>query len=249
MRKLIIPSLALLLLPGLVAAAEVKVAVASNFLSTIRILKSEFEKDTGHKILLSAASTGKLYAQITHGAPFEVLLAADSLRPQMAEENGLAVPGSRYTYASGRLTLWSATPSMVGKECLAVLNSGQFRRLAIANPKTAPYGEAAKQALKKMGLWADVKGKLVRGENIGQTFQYTHTRNAELGMIALSQALDPKNKVTTCRWDVPVDYYEPLEQDLVVLKKGAENPAVSALIDFLKSDRARKIIAENGYGV
>ena len=247
--KKIILSFLILLMPTLVTAAEVKIAVASNFLSTIRIIKTEFEKATGHKILLSSASTGKLYAQISHGAPFEIFLAADTVRPKMAEDNGLAVSGSRYAYASGRLTLWSASGSMKGKDCLEYLKNGQFRRLAIANPKTAPYGEAAKQALKKMGLWKDVKAKLVRGENIGQTFQYANTRNAELGLIALSQALDPKNTTTTCRWDVPVDYYHSLEQELVVLKKGEGNPVVSAFIDFLKTDKVKKIIADNGYGV
>lgn len=236
-------------LPSTAQAEGVRVAVASNFLATIRLLKNEFEKSSGHKVLLSVASTGKLYAQISHGAPFEIFLSADARRPELAVEKGLAVKGTQQVYARGRLTLWSSRKTLEGKDCKEELIGGQFRRLSIANPKTAPYGEAARQALKKMKLWKAVRPKLVRGENIGQTFQYARTGNAELGLIALSQALDPKNKETTCRWDVPEDYHEPLEQHMVMLKRGTGNPVAQAFFDFLKSEQARNIISETGYGV
>ncbi|MDH5710282.1 MAG: molybdate ABC transporter substrate-binding protein [Gammaproteobacteria bacterium] len=239
----------LLLSSAQAVADEVKIAVASNFLSAFRVIKSQFEHNTGHKILLSSASTGKLFAQITHGAPFEIFMAADNSRPKMLEDDGLAIPGSRYLYAKGRLVLWSASATMVGKDCRKQLEVGQFNRLSIANPKTAPYGEAARQALKKMGLWDSIKPKLVRGENIGQTFQYVITGNAELGIVALSQVLDPKNTLTTCRWDIPAEYYESLDQELVVLKSAENNPSASEFIRFLKTDTAKKIIAENGYGI
>jgi len=241
--------LLLLCLPNIISAAEVKVAVASNFLSTLRQIKTEFEKETGHKILVSAASTGKLYAQISHGAPFEVFLAADSLRPKLAEENGLAEMNSRYAYASGRLAVWSASEALQGKDCRKWLATGQYQRIAIANPKTAPYGEAAMQVLKKMQLWPEVKPKLVRGENIGQAFQYVSTGNAQLGLVAMSQVLDPKNRQTSCYWEVPASYHQSLEQHLVVLKKGTRNTAVSDFVNFIKSARVKKIIAANGYGV
>lgn len=247
--KFLFLCLLFLLMPRLLIAAEVKIAVASNFLSTFRIIKHSFEKTTGHKILLSAASTGKLYAQINHGAPFEIFMAADIARPEMVEKKGLAIPGSRFVYATGRLSLWSAMPSMQGEKCLQALRNGQFNRLAIANPKTAPYGKAAQQTLKEMGLWKKYKKKMVRGENIAQTFQYASTGNAELGLIALSQVIDPKNTITTCRWNVPTEYHQPLEQQLVVLKKGEKNPAAAAFVEFIKSEEIRKIIAENGYGV
>lgn len=236
-------------LPSDAQAEQVRVAVASNFLTTVRLLKNEFEKSSGHKVLLSVASTGKLYAQISHGAPFEIFLSADARRPGLAVDSGLAVEGTQQSYARGRLTLWSSRKTLEGKDCKEELIAGHFRRLSIANPKTAPYGEAARQALKKMKLWQAVRPKLVRGENIGQTFQYTRTGNAELGMIALSQALDPKNNETTCRWDIPEDYHQPLEQHMVMLKRGEKNPAAKAFYDFIKSEAGKKIISETGYGV
>ena len=239
----------LLCLPDIVFATEIKVAVASNFLSTIRQIKTEFEKETGHKILLSSASTGKLYAQISHGAPFEVFMAADSERPKMAEDNGLAEINSRYAYASGRLAIWSASEALQGKDCKQWLTTGQYQRIAIANPKTAPYGAAAMQVLKKLQLWPEVKPKLVRGENIGQAFQYVSTGNAQLGLVAMSQVLDPKNKQTACYWEVPANYHQVLEQHLVVLKKGVSNAAVNEFVNFIKTARVKKIIAANGYGV
>lgn len=228
-------------------ADEVSVAVAANFTDATRDIVPLFEKATGHTVKVSFGSTGKLYAQIEHGAPFEVFLAADSKRPKKAESEGLAVAGSRFTYAMGKLALWSPKAEAFS-DGEAFLKKGEFKRAAIANPRTAPYGLAAQQVMEHIGVWDMLKPKLVRGDSIAQTFQFAATGNAEVGFVALSQVTAWKKSEGTM-WAIPQDYYSPIEQQAVLLKKGAENKAAMAFIKFLKSEEARKVINGYGYGV
>ena len=228
-------------------AAEVMVAVAANFTDATRDLAPLFEKATGHTARISFGSTGKLYAQIEHGAPFQVFLAADSKRPRKAEREGLAVPGTRFTYAQGKLVLWSAgTDTFSDGE--QYLKSLEFSRAALANPKTAPYGLAAQQVLQHLGVWEQAKPKLVQGDSIAQTFQFVATGNAEIGFVALSQVTAWK-KPPGSAWKIPQGYYQPIAQQAVLLKKGEDNPAASAFLDFLRSPEAHKVITGYGYGV
>ena len=210
-------------------AEEVRVAVAANFLATFQVVAKNFEQTTGHTLLVSPGSSGKLYVQIQNGAPFDLFFSADSQRPQLLEQEGFAVAGSRFTYAVGRLTLWSADPLLIAADGKTTIEQGNFEYLAIANPKTAPYGQAAVQTLKALHLWEAVKGRLVRGENIGQTFQFVFTQNAQLGFVARSQVLDPKLKNKGARWDVPHHLHSPLIQQAVLLLKGATQPSSKGL--------------------
>ncbi len=225
-------------------AAELHVAAASNFSPVLEALIPDFAARTGHRVIVSYGASGTLYAQIRNGAPFAVLLSADAQRPQRLEAEGLAVPGSRFTYALGRLVLWSPSPQRVdaaGK----VLAGGEYRFLAIANPDTAPYGAAARAVLEALGLWPAVQGRLVQGENIGQTFQFVASGNAELGFVALSQTIGHGGS----RWVVPPDLYPPIGQQAVLLTAGRDNPAARAFLDFLQSETARQQIAGAGYGL
>ena len=228
-------------------AGEVNVAVASNFINPLKDISHHFQRETGYRLVMIPGSTGKLYAQVKHGAPFDLMLAADDLRPRLLEEEGFAVPGSRFTYAIGRLTLWSRDPRQVDGAGEKNFQNIKFNYLAMANPKTAPYGRAALQVLKKLGVWDQLQDRVVQGENIGQTFQFVATRNAELGFVALSQVLDPKNKWQGSRWDVPSNLHDPISQDMVLLKRGEANPAAVAFLDFMRGATARKIIASYGY--
>ncbi|MCA9471972.1 MAG: molybdate ABC transporter substrate-binding protein [Nitrospirales bacterium] len=237
------------LLVGVGDAAEVKIAVASNFLSTMQEIASHFEQESGHATVVSSGSSGKLYAQIKHGAPFDVFFSADVQRPKLLEEEGLAVLGSRLTYAVGRLTLWSADSELVRGQGDAILSMGGFEYLAIANPKTAPYGTAAQHVLEKLGLWQKIQRRIVQGENIGQTFQFVYSGNAQLGFVALSQVLDRKIIGVGSRWDVPMELYPPLEQQAVLLVKGQHNKAAKDFFDYVKDDKAQKIIERSGYGI
>ncbi len=231
--------------PG--AAGEVTVASASNFSATVKAVIARFRRQTGHRAVLSTGSTGTLYAQIRHGAPFDVFLAADARRPRLLDGQGGAVPGSRFTYALGRLVLWSSDPRRVtGPEAL---RQGNFRRLAIANPRTAPYGLAAKQALEALGLWVPLKGRRVRGENIAQAYQFVASGNAELGFVALSQISGPNRVQNGSRWLVPERLHEPLRQQAVLLERGRDNPAARAFLEFLQGPTARAVIRSYGYGV
>jgi molybdate transport system substrate-binding protein len=230
-----------------VQAGEVSVAVAANFTDATRDIVPLFEKATGHKVKVSFGSTGKLYAQIEHGAPFEVFLAADTHRPEKAEHEGLAIKGSRFTYAMGKLALWSRKGGAFDN-AEAFLKSGKFNRVAMANPKTAPYGLAAKQVMEHIGVWKQLQPKLVRGDSIAQTFQFTATGNAEIGFVALSQVTAWKKSKGT-QWAIPQSYYAPIEQQAVLLKRGSDNEAARAFLDFLKSDEARAVITGYGYGV
>ncbi len=228
---------------------EIHVAVASNFYNPLREIATQFEKETNHQIKVIAGSTGKLYAQIMHGAPFDIFLAADQKRPMMLEKNGNAISGTRFTYAVGKITLWSVFPNAISKNGKSTLRANNFSHIAIANPRTAPYGKAAIQTMQNLGLWKKIQPKVVQGENIGQTFQFVASQNAKLGFVALSQILDPKNKFKGEKWDVPEKLYDPINQDAVILKKGGNNSAVKTLSKYLKSKKAKLIIQKYGYGL
>ncbi len=228
-------------------AGEVQVAVAANFTAPMQQIVTEFEKDTGHVVKLSFGATGKFYAQIANGAPFEVFLAADDTTPAKLEREGLAVAGSRFTYAVGTLVLWSSKPNFIDAKA-EVLKSGQFNKLSIANPKTAPYGAAAVETLKKLNLLEAVQAKFVQGENISQTLQFVSTGNADLGFVALSQVFQDGRITSGSAWIVPADMHEPIFQDALILKRGENKPAASALHAYLKSDKVRAIIRRFGYG-
>ena len=230
-------------------AGEVTVAVASNFLSPFKQLVPVFQKQSGHTVRTVSGSTGKLYAQILHGAPFDVFLAADSERPRLLVKNGQAAPATRFTYAQGKIVLWSADPQRIAADGKSILYRRNFKHLALANPKTAPYGKAAYTTLKKLNLWESISPALVQGENIGQTFQFVATGNAEVGFVALSQVMDPRLKIKGSQWIVPEHLYDAIDQDAVLLTRGQSQPAAKALLQFLKSDTARKMIQSYGYGL
>jgi molybdate transport system substrate-binding protein len=223
-------------------AEKTLVAVASNFSGPAKAIVQQFEQKTGHKAVLSFGSTGKLFAQIGHGAPFDIFLAADSLRAQKTEQEGFAVDGSRFTYAQGRLALYSSDKQLVSDK--STLLNQQIQRIAIANPKTAPYGIAAIEIMKQLNAYSSNQQKLVMGENIAQTYQFVATQNAQLGFVALSQIIHHDNG---SRWIVSTELYSPLKQDAVLLIKGKNNPAASAFIEFLQSDAAKAIIGGYGY--
>ncbi len=236
-----------LLVTTSVAAGEARVAVASNFVTTLRLLADEFSAQQRHQVVIIFGSTGKLYAQIANGAPFHLFLSADAKRPKLLEEKGMAVIGSRFTYARGKLVLWSGDRGLQDRSCQTLLRDAALNRLAIANPATAPYGFAAQQVLQKLGLWARLKPRLVRGENIAQTFLYVASGNAPLGFVALSQLQMVDH--SGCRWDVPQEYYTPIEQQVVLLNKGAGSEAAQAFMVFLQSEAALKIINNAGYAI
>lgn len=226
-------------------ADEVQVAVAANFTGPMQQIAPLFEKDTGHKAVLAFGATGKFYAQIVNGAPFEVLLAADDETPARLEKEGLGVGGTRYTYAVGKLVLWSADPSLVdGKG--EVLKKGNFTHLALANPKTAPYGAAAIETMTALGVLPNLQARFVQGENIAQTQQFIVTGNAQLGFVALSQVLKD-GKIAGSAWVVPDNLHLPILQDAVILARGKDKPAATALLAYLKSDKARAVIRSFGY--
>jgi len=239
----------ILAIPSLtVQAAEGQVAVAANFTAPMQKIAAEFEKDTGHKALLSFGATGKFYAQIKNGAPFQVFLAADDKTPAKLETEGDTVPGSRFTYAIGTLVLWSAKPGYVDDQG-KVLKKGQFKHLAIASPKTAPYGAATVETLMKLGLLESIQPKFVTGENISQTYQFIVTENAELGFVALSQVMVDGQLTSGSAWIVPVNLHEPIRQDAVILAKGKDQPVAKELVDYLKGKKATAIIQSYGYAL
>lgn len=245
-RPVLTSAAVLLAFAPLAQADEVAVAVAANFTAPMQKIAAEFEKDTGHKAVLSFGATGKFYAQITNGAPFEVLLSADDETPAKLEKEQAGVAGSRFTYAIGKLVLWSAKPGYVDSKG-EVLKKGDFARLSIANPKTAPYGQAAMEALDKLKLLPALQPKIVQGENISQAHQFVATGNAELGFVALSQVYVDGKLTSGSMWQVPGTLYSPIRQDAVVLNKGAGKPAVQALMTYLKSAKARAVIQTYGY--
>lgn len=234
-------------LPVGARAGEATIAVATNFREAADALAPAFERRYGHTVRFAAGSTGKLYAQIRNGAPFDVFLAADQRRAAKLGDDGDAVPGSRFTYAIGLLTLWSADPALFRDAGADVLVTARVRHVAIANPRLAPYGGAAREAMTSLGLWDRVQDKVVVGQNVGEAFAMVATRNAEAGFVALSSVLSPRNRATGSRWDVPADLYEPVRQDAVLLRRGSANPAARAFLEFLQSDAARRIIRGYGY--
>lgn len=233
---------------GLARAETVQVAVASNFAAPMQKIAAAFEKDSGHKAVLSFGATGKFYAQVRNGAPFAVLLAADDETPARLQKERLAVPGSAFTYANGQLVLWSADSSVVDAQG-AVLNAPLNGKLALADPKLAPYGAAALQVLQQRGLADKLRPHFVMGENIAQTFQFIKTGNASLGFVALSQVMQDGKISTGSAWLVPAALHEPIRQDAVLLQQGANNPAAKALLQYLRTDAARAVIRAYGYSV
>ncbi|MDO8717825.1 MAG: molybdate ABC transporter substrate-binding protein [Polaromonas sp.] len=231
---------------GQACAAQVSVAVAANFAAPMQKIAAAFAQDTGHKAVLSFGATGKFYAQIRHGAPFQVLLAADDTTPARLAQDGLAVSGTRFTYAVGRLVLWSKQAGGVDDKG-EVLRRGTFARLAIADPKLAPYGAAAAQTLAKLGLLQSLQARMVQGESIGQAYQFVATGNAALGFLALSQVMSDGKISEGSAWVVPAHLHAPIRQDAVVLAAGKDNPAAAALAAYLQGDKAQGIMRGFGY--
>jgi molybdate transport system substrate-binding protein len=227
-------------------ADQVSVAVAANFAAPMQKIAAAFTQDTGHHAVVSIGSTGKFYAQIKNGAPFQVLLAADDETPQRLENEGAALTGTRFTYAIGRLVLWSPQPGVVDANG-AVLKTGNFERIALADPKLAPYGRAAMQAMDKLGVVQRLQPRFVQGENIAQAYQFVATGNAPLGFVALSQVMVGSELTDGSGWVVPAGLHEPIVQDAIALLPGKDKPAVAALLAFMNSDKARAIIRAFGY--
>jgi molybdate transport system substrate-binding protein len=225
-------------------AEEVRIAVATNFSETMSALVTLFEQGSEHTVLISAGSTGNHYAQIRNGAPFEAFFSADAERPRLLEQQGVVVAGSRFLYAVGRLVLWSPRPSFVDADG-RVLESGSFRFLAIANPDLAPYGAAAREVLTARNLWSSLQPKLVQGQDIGQTYSFVYTGNAELGFVAYSQLKRPGAEVAGSYWLVPEDLHRPIAQEAVLLR---DVPAARELVELVKSPAGREIIRSYGYG-
>jgi len=233
---------------GAASAEDVQVAVAANFTAPMQAIAAAFAQDTGHKARLAFGSSGKFYAQIRHGAPFQVLLSADDETPARLEQEGMAVAGTRFTYAIGRLALWSAQAGTVDARG-DVLKQGGYAHLAIANPKLAPYGAAAIEVLKNRGLLDAVQPKFVQGENIAQTWQFVASGNAELGFVALSQITKDGKLTGGSAWIVPANLHAPIRQDAVILAAGKGNAAASALMAYLKSEKAKSVIRAYGYDI
>ena len=243
--------LAMLVMPLLAFAAHadtVNVAVAANFTEPAKELAAMLQKTTGHTAQLSFGATGAFYTQIKNGAPFDVLLAADSQTPARLEQEGDTAPGTRLTYATGQLVLWSAQPGLVDDKG-EVLKSGHFNKIAIANPKTAPYGAAAVETINKLGLQAALQPKLVTGESIGQTYSFIASGNAELGFVALSQVMNGGKFKGGSMWLVPSNLHTPIVQEAVILKRAQDNPAAKAWMDLLRSPRGKELIRSYGYAV
>jgi molybdate transport system substrate-binding protein len=227
-------------------AAEAHVAVAANFAEPMKAIAAELEKTTGHTLRVSLGPTGGLYTQILNGAPFDVFLAADTERPAMLELAGLTATGTQFTYAVGKLVLWSARPGRVDGQG-AVLKAADLGKVAIANPKTAPYGAAAVETLVRLGLEASLRPKLVQGESIGQTFNFVKTGNADVGFVAMAQVLQGGRLRDGSMWVVPQALYQPIRQDAVLLKRGETNEAAQALIRLLRNPGTQDLIRSFGY--
>lgn len=227
-------------------AGEVQVAAAANFTAPMQAIAAQFEKDTGHKLNISFGSTGKFYSQIHNGAPYEVFLSADATTPEKLEKEGATVAGSRFTYAIGKLVLWSAKPGYVDEQG-EVLKKAEFQHLALPNPKLAPYGAAAIEVMRGMGLLEAAQPKFVLGENLPQAYQFVVSGNAELGFLALAQIMKDGKLIEGSTWLVPADKYAPIRQDAVALAGAAKNPAATALLEYLKSEKARETIRSFGY--
>ena len=231
-------------------AEEIRLAVASNFLGPIQEIAQAFEQSSGHRLRISSGSTGKLYAQIVNGAPFDLFLAANSREPQRLEEEKYSQPGSRYTYALGVLALWVPdTASNSAVDALSALVASDAKRVAIANPRTAPYGEAAKAVLTAWGQWHELRGRILRGENIAQAYQFVASGNAGAGFVALSQLLNPQQLPAGQYWRIDERLYPPIRQQLVLLKRAAEKPAAMQFWRYLRSSQVRQQIVAFGYAL
>ena len=228
-------------------ADDVSVAVAANFTAPMQKIAADFEKETGHKVAASFGATGKFYAQIKNGAPFEVLLSADDETPTKLVNEKAAVAGSQFTYAVGKLVLWSANATLVDATG-EVLKKGNFAHLSVASPKLAPYGAAAVEVMKGLGVYDALLPKVVQGENISQAYQFVSTGNAELGFVALSQVLKD-GKIEGSSWVVPASLHQPIRQDAVILDSGKGKPAPEAFLNFLKGEKAKEVIKSFGYSV
>lgn len=237
---------AALWLVGSVQAADVTVAVAASFTRPMQQIAQQFERDTGFRVTLAFASTGRLYAQIKNGAPFDVLLSADERSPSRLSEAGDAVAGTQFTYAIGRLVLWSRDPNFVDAEG-QILKTGSFSRLAIADPRLAPYGAAALEVMTRMGVWDALQPRIVYGENIAQAHQFIASQNAQLGFLAMAQVFADGRLTEGSAWVVPNTLHAPIRQDAVLLRRAQANPAAIALMAYLKSDKALTIIRSFGY--
>jgi len=232
------------------SASEIRLAVASNFLGPLQEIAATFEAASGHKVSISSGSTGKLYAQIINGAPYDLFLAANSREPERLEKEGKIRPDSRYTYALGVLAFWA--PKAAAGESVdphSLLAAAAAGRLSIANPGTAPYGAAAQAVLRSWDLLGRYKGRIIRGDNIAQAYQFVATGNAEFGFVALSQLLDPARPPTGRFWRIGAGLYPPIRQQVVMLKRAERNPAAEAFWVYLRSDAARARIKAFGYGL
>jgi len=227
-------------------AEQALVAVAANFSAPMQQIALAFQKDTGHQLKLSFGATGGIYAQIKNGGPFDVFLSADQLTPQKIEAEGLGVPQTRFTYATGQLVLWSKQDGLVDDKG-QVLRSKNIQRIALANPKLAPYGAAALEAMTQLGLLDELKPKLVQGDNIAQTYQFVSTQNAQLGFVALSQVFADGKITSGSGWVLPSSLYKPILQDAILLKNGKDNSAAKALMLYMKGDKAKEMIKRFGY--
>jgi molybdate transport system substrate-binding protein len=243
--KLTVP-MAMAVIGATAHGAEVQVAVGGNFTGPMEIIVPAFEQETGHRAIVAYGTVGKFYAQIQNGAPFDVLISSDEETPRRLEQDGLAIAASRFTYAIGKLVLWSAKPGFVDEKG-EILKHGDFRHLAVTNPKLGVYGAAAVEVINKMGSHAALEPKLVIGENITQTYQFVASGNAELGFIALSQIYKDGQYAAGSYWMVPAELYPQLKQDAVLLKRGEKNAAAHALLTYLQSDTAKDIIRSYGY--
>ncbi len=247
MKKIIILFCFVFFLNASASADEIHVAVASNFKYTLQKLADAFKEKTGHDLVISSASSGKLFTQIIHGAPYDVFLSADEKRVDLLIEEHMAADKNAYVYALGRLVLYSNLEQSA--DCKTILHSSRLRHLAIANPKIAPYGAAAKQVLEKLGLWQQLKPRLVMGENIAQTFQFVSTGNAQAGFIARSMLDMGEINDHACIWDIPTDMYSKINQKMVALKRSKKKIPVEAFMRYIRSAEARAIIRANGYDV
>ena len=244
--QLLVALAAALCLPLAASAEEVQVAVAANFAAPMQAIAADFEKASGHRVVMSTGATGKFYAQIRNGAPFDVFLAADDETPARLDSENATVAGSRFTYAIGQLALWSADPQRVDAEG-AVLRRGDFKHIALASPKLAPYGAAAVETMTKLGLLAQLQPKFVQGESIGQTYTFVASGNAELGFVALSQVWEAGRITRGSAWVVPAALHAPIRQDAVLLARGRDNAAALALMRFLRTDATKAAIRTFGY--
>ena len=246
MRKSFILTLLFVAYATSLRAEGAMVAVAANFSAPMQQIAALFQKETGHRIKLSFGASGGIYAQIKNGAPFDLFLSADQLTPQKLEAEGLGVPNSRFTYATGQLVLWSKQEGLVDAKG-HVLQNKSIQRIALANPKLAPYGAAAMETMTNLGLLKELQSKLVQGDNIAQTYQFVSTQNAQIGFVALSQVFANGKITSGSAWIVPGNLHQPIQQDVILLRKGQDNKAATALLLYLKGEQAKKIMKSFGY--